>query len=87
MTNISCMCDHGAESHDDRRGEMRVRCEQPSAGALGISAALPRRFRIRCEPGVTQQSSLSEPVGDGGFFDGSTGRLEKKLLFACGQFL
>ena len=34
------MCDHGAESQDDRRGEMRVRCKQPSAGALGISAVL-----------------------------------------------
>ena len=66
---MSCMCDHGAESQDDRRGEMRVRCVQPSAGALGISAALRRSFRVRCGPGVTQQSSLKEPVGDGGFFD------------------
>ena len=66
MTNISCMCDHGAESQD-RRGEMRVRCVQPSASALGIS--VERRFRVRCEPGVTQQSSLKEPIGDGGFFD------------------
>ena len=68
---MSCMCDHGAESQDDRRGEMRVRCKQPSAGALGISVA--RRFGGASASGVnsqsTQQSSLKEPVGDGGFFD------------------
>ena len=45
------MCDHRAESQDDRRGEMRVRCKQPSAGA-----------RVRCGPSVTQQSSLNEPL-------------------------
>ena len=65
------MCDHGAESQDDRRGEMRVRCKQPSAGALGISVA--RRFGGASASGVnsqsTQQSSLKEPVGDGGFVD------------------
>ena len=68
---MSCMCDHGAESQDDRRGEMRVRCKQPSAGALGISVA--RRFGGASASGVnsqsTQQSSLKEPIGDGGFFD------------------
>ena len=70
---MSCMCDHRAESQDDRRGEMRVRCKQPSAGALGISAALRRSFRFRCKqpsagarvrcgPSITQQSSLKEPL-------------------------
>ena len=47
---MSCMCDHGAESQDDRRGEMRVQCKQPSAGALGISVA--RRFGFRCKQPV-----------------------------------
>ena len=46
---MSCMCDHGAESQDDRRGEMHVRCKQPSAGTRGISAALRRSFRFRCK--------------------------------------
>ena len=68
---MSCMCDHGAEPQDDRRGEMCVRCKQPSAGALGISVA--RRFGGASASGVnsqsTQQSSLKEPIGDGGFFD------------------
>ena len=68
---MSCMCDHGPESQDDRRGEMRIRCKQPSAGALGISVA--RRFGGASASGVnsqsTQQSSLKEPIGDGGFFD------------------
>ena len=57
MTNISCMCDHGAESQDDRRGEMRVRCEQPSAGALGISAAW--RFGGASASGVNKVSRSS----------------------------
>ena len=68
---MSCMCDHGAESQDDRRGEMRVRCKQPSAVTLGISVA--RHFGGASASGVnsqsTQQSSLKEPIGDGGFFD------------------
>ena len=32
----------------------------------GASAELPGPV---CGPGVTQQSSLKEPAGDGGFFD------------------
>ena len=57
MTNISCMCDHGAESQDDRRVEMRVRCKQPSAGALGISAA--RHFSGASASGVDPASRSS----------------------------
>ena len=50
---MSCMCDHGAEPQDDRRGEMHVRCKQPSAGALGISVA--RRFGGASASGVNSQ--------------------------------
>ena len=51
------MCDHGAELQDDRRGEMRVRCVQPSAGALVISAA--RRFGGASASGVDPASRSS----------------------------
>ncbi|CAB1436351.1 unnamed protein product [Pleuronectes platessa] len=40
-----------------------VRCEQPSAGALGISAALWRRLRVR--PGVTVSLKNADHVGLG----------------------
>ena len=59
----------GVESIFSARRQRIATGNTLSAGALGMSAALRRRFRVRCEPGVTQQSSLKEPVGDGGFFD------------------